>query len=188
VVYETGAHPISMHVEKVFGYDGNVFGTVRPWVSHGIVPGNAHVINHPIIGHDIQRAAARRSYAVVGAGGAVDAPAHVAPPSATGGAFGAMEPYTHETKFVLRWSRPAVGTTITSRAQALLEGATAAGFGAVLTDTTDAIDLPDRGIRLSLYEIQQSGKTIGHAIRYLRAENFSYTRSDVMLFYWSPNG
>jgi hypothetical protein len=162
IVYETGADPVSMHVKKVIPYLDNVFGTVRPWVAHGVAPGSAHVVNHPIIRHDEQLGSARRQHAAV-----ADRP-------------------VHEPAFALRWSRPIVGTPITSHAHPFLGAANVVGVGGELIDTADAIDLPDRGVRLCLYEIRQNGTAIAHAIRYLRAESLSYTRADVMLFHWSP--
>jgi hypothetical protein len=165
VVYDTGADPVSIHVLKVFAYIENVFGTVRPWVAHGVAPGSAHVFNHPIVRPDMR------------------------PASATGGALPARAGPSLEPRFVLQWSRPIAGTPIKSRAVAFPVGAVGVGVGgSILSDETDAIDLPDQHIRLCLYEIVQNGTAIGNAIRYLRAESFSYTHADVMLFHWSPVG
>ena len=55
-------------------------------------------------------------------------------------------------------------------------------------ETVEAIVLRDRGVTLGLYEFRSSGSTIGHGVRYMRSEDVTYSRADVMLVRWTPVG
>jgi hypothetical protein len=57
----------------------------------------------------------------------------------------------------------------------------AGGVATGLTDAVDTITIPSQGVMLCLYEIRQSGRTIGHLLRYIRQENTLYTRADWLL-------
>jgi len=55
-------------------------------------------------------------------------------------------------------------------------------------EQVEALELINQGVTLCLYRFLVGNKVIGYAIRYIRDENLSFTRADVMLVPWSPIG
>jgi hypothetical protein len=49
-------------------------------------------------------------------------------------------------------------------------------------------DLPEFGVRLGLYAFKHNGQVIGYGVRYMRFQNWHFTKADVMLVKWSPVG
>lgn len=55
-------------------------------------------------------------------------------------------------------------------------------------ETVPIFDLSEFGVFLGLYSFKHDGRIIGYGVRYMRDQNWSYTRADVMLSKWTPLG
>ena len=150
----------------VVPFTGNVFGSIKPLATHAVAPGDLKVVHVPLGPH-------------MSAPGGDRNLEHANKPGRHPAATGAI--------FKLDYTRQnAGGTPIHSRPFGSA-GAAAAGSGSFL-ETVEAIVLRDRGVTLALYEFRSSGSAIGHGVRYLRTDDATYSRADVMLVRWTPVG
>jgi hypothetical protein len=163
-VFDAAKDVLLPHPKLVQQYDVNVFGTIRAWVAHPYRPGGLRV--------------------------------HQLEPAPAGGQDAGAEGAARRLVFRLPWQRAARGgSPLQVRGGELrldpvihereIGGPTPAGVPA-FSDACDVIELAEQGVRLCLYKIEQDQSVIGHAIRYIRKENLSYTRADVLLVQWHP--
>lgn len=185
--FDGGGDVLFPHSHRVVTYYGNVFGAVRPWYHATLKPGDlalkfgaAGGPQHPIGGPHGGAEAAGREIATAVAQERV---------SNSRQAEQASQPTRSEAlSFGLTWQRP-VTTSPMIPVTTMLR---TAGLGVSTTpdfvEMVDAISIPTQGVLLCLYVIKQDGRTIGHALRYIREQNLIYTNADVILAPWSPIG
>lgn len=151
-------------VVPIFG--GNVFGTVRPWLSHPLSPG------------DLQAHVQKLALAHPGTGTRSISGGRGGPPSVS---------------FSLAWSK--IQTSVYSEPKGIVSRVSGGGgiglLGGIALlgyDTVDAFVLEGKGVTVCLYRFSATGAVIGRGVRYIRDANMSFTRADVMLVRWTPLG
>jgi hypothetical protein len=157
--FEAADDPVSAQLATLPLFQGNVFGTVKPWLSSELGPGDLV----------LDLSTATPAPAEGGSGVAADQlPQAVSAPR-------------------LAWMIPrstAVGVGLTSTLATNSLGGI--DLTKSMTVSVDAIVLAAAGVHLSLYTATAAGSTIGHFLRYTRAANDLYTYADVMLVQWNP--
>jgi hypothetical protein len=151
--FDGGGDVLFPHTRSVMQFLGTIPASVRPFYNPSLTPGELTLRT--------------------GAAGAVG-------PVPRGGGVPAATPHASLSQLLgLTWQRSSPsggGVPLKSLLTDPAEGVTTG-----LTDAVDTITIPSQGVMLCLYEIRQSGRTIGHLLRYIRQENTLYTRADWLL-------
>jgi hypothetical protein len=158
--FEVSNSTLSPHNQNVFIFTGNVFATVRPWLSHSLSPANLYLQFSNI------RTARTPASAIRSTETTID-------PLPT---------------FRLNWNRPPQiggGVSLSSPLKVSVEAADLSTTPSFLVQA-EALEIANQGVILCLYSFRNGNTVIGHAVRYIRDTNSSFTRADVMLVPWSP--
>jgi len=184
-VFEASAINVPVSTIRVITYVGNVPGTVRSWISRPLHPGELSVTALGIgaassvaggAGKSKTRASSRAG------GRTATLEAHAEP------ALQTLPRYT----FTLGWqsSGPVSSSSATPiQFASVTSGINSRNVASDFLDTVNVLQLPAQGVTLCLYEYQLADhERISYGIRYIRAENLSYTRADWALVSWNPVG
>jgi hypothetical protein len=180
VTFEAEADPVAPSVIGVFPYLGNVFGTVRPWVEHPLTPTEMTATTKLL-------KAAATTKAIKQSKSKSAKKSTSAQLSARNTAAKVAAPAAVKYVFTLGWEnvQPVGGlpaNPVNLGAGSISKNAPVTG----ILDRANSLELPAQGVRLCLYDAQVKNQKIASTLRYIRAENMSFTRADVMLTYWDP--
>ena len=159
--FEASNNTLSPHNKRVFTFIDNVFAHVRPWTSLPVSPADVHVQISPI--------RTVRTHAIdVGS---------------------TEKTMTSLPTFRLLWSRPLQsggGVPLSSLLKGSAEKSLLFPTEPLFEQVVEVLEIVNQGVTLCLYRFLVRNNVIGHGVRYIRDENLSFTRADVMLVRWSP--
>jgi hypothetical protein len=157
-----------------------VFGTIKPWLSGPMSPGNLTTMLSAVTGN-VQKMAPSSSYAGVSALSA--APTGTFSPSSVPGVIPGLE--TPALVFTFAWEKPKNPIlTRPSRGSTVARSPSFAGLDGF--EGSHALVLEGQGVTLGLYMFMAGSSGIGPAVRYMREANASFTHADVTLTKWDP--
>jgi hypothetical protein len=179
-VFEASADGLSVQTIRVTPFVGNVPGTIRPWIDRPLRPGDLMVTDLGISGAAAigtkSRAATKKS-----------AGSNPAPKIQT-----AVQSAANQYAFTLGWQTVQTVGFSPTRPVGFPGGGVPGGISdtSAVTDILEHVNvlqIPARGVTICLYELQLTGgDRIAYALRYMRAQNFSYTNADWELVKWNP--
>jgi hypothetical protein len=165
-------------------YLGNVFGTLKPWLSNVVSPGDLTTIR---VGRLVGGGGSGQGGgggAGGEAGGARGTP-HQAALRVSGVGLTDEAVAEPTVTFALSWDRqpnPVIGPPPADRLSR-----NAPSTRADLFDEADAFVLEGKGVVLYLYNFRLSNQElVGRCLRYCRDETSAFTRADVELVQWKP--
>lgn len=149
---------LSPHTRKAPIFLDDVFAHIRPWTSLPVNPAHVHV----------QLGVSTHVFNV--------------------GSANKMT--TSLPTFHLLWNRPLQFGGGVPLSSLLKDSVPLSHFptASLFPEQVEALEIINQGVTLCLYRFLAGNKVIGHSIRYIRNENHSFTRADVMLVPWSPLG
>ncbi len=154
--FEAADSTLSPHNQTVLNFTGNVFATVRPWLSRTLGPADLYV--------QFSQISTERTL--------------------PGDIPSTEKVITALPAFRLNWNRPLQtggGVSLSSLLKVSGEKVDLS-----VTTSVEVLEIANQGVTLCLYSFQDGHNVIGHAVRYMRDANSSFTRADVMLVPWSP--
>ncbi|WP_263353732.1 hypothetical protein [Acidicapsa acidisoli] len=184
-VFEASAINVRVSTIRVVSFVGNTPGTVRSWISRPLRPTELTATALGIGAASSVAAGAGKSKTRVSSG--------------AGGRTATLEAQAESAvktppryAFTLGWQNSVpVSSSSTTPIQfsSLPSGINSRNVVSDFFDTVNVLQLPAQGVTLCLYEYQLADhERISYGIRYIRAENLSYTRADWALVSWSPVG
>jgi hypothetical protein len=159
--FEASNNTLSPHNKTVFIFTDDVFAHIRPWTSLPVRPVGLY-LQFPQIRTTGTHAIDIRS---------------------------TEEAQTSLPTFRLLWNRPLQvggGVPISSLLKGSAEKSHLSPAEPHFLEQVEVLEIVNQGVTLCLYRLLARNTVIGHNIRYIRDENLSFTRADVMLGLWSP--
>ncbi|HKF22924.1 MAG TPA: hypothetical protein VKE93_15235 [Candidatus Angelobacter sp.] len=188
IQFQAAADPVAPHTVHVPLFNGNVMGKVRSWVEHPLAPTQLSVVAGSVkaVLKNAAGASARTKKTKTTRKNASARIVSTTVASKVGGK-NVTSTETSRLVFKLGWqnSQP-VGTATLTPVKFGLATTNGGPSGVASVFEANGIELPSQGVTLCVYDAVALGKTVGPAVRYIRNQNMSFTRADVMLVLWDP--